>query len=149
MRNWQDAPTKETESEAAIIEYLVQIVDERVRQAGQNVLWDKGSTSYWFLFGLRLKGALIPHVNVLNDPDYLALMRDLFAEIFDFLMYAYRGDPALEMAELYRAFGSGIRCGPILLRLLPERARPQIEEMDEILDAQYEEDRRRQDQMGY
>jgi hypothetical protein len=59
------------------------------------------------------------------------------------------GNPAPEMAELYRAFGSGVHCGPILPLLLPDRACPQIEEMDAILHAQYEEDRRRADQMGY
>lgn len=144
MRDWQDALRKETESETAIIGYVVQTVEEHFRQVGRQVLLDKTPTSYWFLFGLRLYSALIPDVQMLHDPDYLAFLRDLFAEIFDFLMYTYEGNPAPTMAELCRALGSST-----LILILPERARPQIEKMDAILDAHYEEDRRRQDQMGY
>ena len=64
-------------------------------------------------------------------------------------MYAYGGNPAEQMAELHRAFGSGIRCGPILPLLLPAKAQPVIDEMNRILQEWYEDERRRQDQMGY
>ncbi len=133
----------------AIIEYILQITERHFAQAGRELQIDRGPTSYWFLFGLRLHSALIKHTDVLQDADYLAFLRGLFADIFDFLMFAYEGKPALELAELYRAFGSGITCGPILPLLLPVTAQPIMAEVDRILEEYYEEERRRQDQMGY
>jgi hypothetical protein len=145
-------PTQDNGEEAmakAVLRYAARMAEAHCVRTGRDFPMDREPTSSWFLFGLHLHGALIPHTDVLSAPEYLAFLRELFADLFDFWMVACAGHPAPQMAELYRAFGSGIHCGPILPLLLPERARPQIEEMEQILEAQYEEDRRRQDQMGY
>jgi hypothetical protein len=133
----------------AILQHVTRIVEKHFSQAGRDLPLDKNPTSYWFLFGVRLSSALIPHTEVLKDPAYLAFLRGLFAEIFDYLLVACEGNPAVEMAELYRAFGAGMDGEPILPLLLPERAKPVMAEMDRILAANHEEDMRRQDQMGY
>lgn len=141
-------PDEDAAARAAIV-YATRMAEAYFARAGRDFPLRGQPTSSWFLFGLDLHGALIPHADVLSDPGYLAFLRELFADLFDFWMIACAGNPAPQMAELYRAFGSGIRCGPILPLLLPERARPQLEAVDAILEAQNEEDRRRQDQMGY
>jgi hypothetical protein len=133
----------------AIIRRVADIAAAHFARAGRDFHLDTEPTTYWFLFGLHFQSAIVPHADVLSDPDYRAFLRGLFAEIFDLLMVAYEGNPAYELAELYRAFGSGIECGPILPLLLPGKARPVMEEMDRIREAQYEEDRWRADQMGY
>lgn len=133
----------------AIIAYIMQMAEQHFAEAGLELRINEEPTSYWFLFGVSLDCALIPHTRVLNDPGYLALLRALFEKIFDFLMYAYCGDPAAELSELYRAFGSGLDCGPILPLLLPASAQTVMVEVDRILDAYYEDSRLRADQMGY
>jgi len=139
----------EEKAVTAILQHTIQIAERHSAQVGRILQIDRTPTSYWFLFGVRLSSALIPHTDVLRDTDNLAFLRGIFAEIFDFLMLVYDGDPAWELSELHRAFGSGITCGPILPLLLPERAQPVMEEAERILDAAHEEEMRRQDQMGY
>ena len=159
------APADDEDATArAAIGYATRMARAHAARAGRTALLaalpggdgaaGREPTPSWFLFGLNLAGALIPHTDVLDDPDYVAFLRGLFADLFDFLVVVYRGDPARELAELYRAFGSGIRCGPVLpLLLLPEGARAGVAavmaEVDRILEAHYEDERRRQDQMGY
>lgn len=133
----------------AIIGYTTRIIEEHFARAGRDLNLDNRPTDYWFLYGVHLSSALVPHADVLDDPTYRAFLRAIFADIFDFLLFACEGDPAYELAELHRAFGSGIRCGPILPLLLPDRARDVMEEVDRLLTEWYEEDRRRADQMGY
>jgi len=140
---------EEDSAVAAVIQQVIQITEKHFAQAGRALQMERTPTSSWFSFGVRLRSALIPHTDVLHDADTLAFLRSLCAEIFDFLMFVYDSGPAREMAELDRTFGSGIRCGPILPLLLPDRAQSVMAEMNRILDADHEEEMRRQDQMGY
>ena len=137
------------EAETAIIHRIIQIAEEHCAEAGLELKIDKKPTSHWFLFGINLGAALIPHAGILSDAKYLAFLRRLFEEIFDFLMFAYDGAPAYTIYELSRAFGSGIGSGPVLPRLLPARAHPILTAVSEIAEAEHEEHMRRQDQMGY
>jgi len=137
------------EAETAIIQCIIQIAEKHCAEEGLEVKLDRKPTSYWFLFGMDLSAALIPHVGILSDAKYLAFLRRLFAEIFDFLMFAYDGAPAYTIHELSRAFGSRIGTGELLPMLLPARAQPVLTAVREIADAEHEELMRRQDQMGY
>jgi len=135
--------------EADIIQGVIEIAERHCAEAGREFKVDKGRTDYWFLFGINLQQALISHCNVLKDASYLEFLRRVFEEIFDFLMVAYDGDPAYTIFELSRAFGSCIDGGPTLPRLLPAKAKSVVEKAREIAVADWEEERRRQDQMGY
>lgn len=150
------------QAEAIITQQVIQIAVKHLKQHSAEAglesredetpiyesLLDKSPTS-WSMLGMYLHSDLIPHVRVLEDAEYLAFLRAMFAEIFDFLMFAYDGAPSYQVAELIRAFGSGLNKGPTLLRLLPDRANSIIVEADQILDEQHEEYLRRLDQMGY
>jgi hypothetical protein len=137
------------DAEKAILHHVIQIVEKHCAEYGLELKIDKKPTSYWFLFGVDLDAALIPHAGVLSDAGYLAFLRRLFEEIFDFLMFAYDGAPAYTIHELSRAFGFSISNGPVLQMLLPARAHPVLTAVREIADAEHEELMRRQDQMGY
>ena len=141
--------TERDEAEMAIIHRIIQIAEKHCAGNGLELKIDKKPTSYWFLFGIDLDAALIPHAGVLGDAKHLAFLRRLFEEIFDFLMFAYDGAPAYAIHELSRAFGSRISTGPVLPMLLPARAHPVLAAVSEIADAEHEELMRRQDQMGY
>jgi hypothetical protein len=131
------------DAEATFLQCVIQIAAEHFAAAGMELTIDKKRTSYWFLFGVNLRSALIPRANMLEDEKYLALLRGLFAEVFDFLVYAYDGSPAYTIHELSRGFGSG------MAQFLPERAKPVLMEVCRIAEAENEELRYRQDQMGY
>lgn len=137
------------EAETAIIGRVIQIAEKHHAANGQELKIDKKPTSYWFLFGLDLDAALIPHAAVLSDAQSLAFLRGLFEEVFDFLMFAYDGAPAYTLHELSRAFGSRTGTGPVLPMLLPARAHPVLAAVREIADAEHEDQISRQDQMGY
>ena len=141
--------TEYDEAEMAIIHRIIQIAEKHCAENGVELKIDKKPTTYWFLFGCNLDAALIPHAGLLGDAKYLAFLRRLFEEIFDFLMFAYDGEPAYTIHELSRAFGSSISTGPVLPMLLPARAHPILAAVSEIADAEHEELMRRQDQMGY
>lgn len=94
-------------AEAAITQHICQIAERHYGAVGLELKIDKEPTSYWFLFGVKLRSALIPHTRVLDDGKHLAFLQALFEEIFDFLMFAYDGAPAYAISELSRAFGSG------------------------------------------
>jgi hypothetical protein len=141
--------TEYDEAETAIIHRIIQIAEKHCAGNGLELKIDEKPTSYWFLFGCNLEAALIPHAGVLSDARYLAFLRRLFEEIFDFLMFAYDGAPAYTIHELSRAFGSKISTGPVLPMLLPARAHPVLTAVSEIAAAEHEELMRRQDQMGY
>lgn len=136
-------------AETIIIQHIVRVTEQHCAEAGWELKMDKKPTSYWFLVGLHLHAALIPHIRVLDDTRYFAFLRGLFEDVFDLLIFAYDGAPAYPIAEMTRAFGSGLNSGPTLPRLLPARARPLIAAADDILDAQHEDYMRRLDQMGY
>jgi hypothetical protein len=137
------------QAEMAIIHHIIRIAEKHCAENGVELKIDKKPTSYWFLFGTNLDAALIPHAVLLGDAGYLAFLRRMFEEIFDFLMFAYDGEPAYVIHELSRAFGSGISTGPVLPMLLPARAHSVLTAVSEIADAEHEELMRRQDQMGY
>lgn len=137
------------EAETAIIQCIIQITEKHCAEDGLELKIDKKPTSHWFLFGSDLSDALIPHAGIFSDAIYLAFLRRLFGEVFDFLMFAYDGAPAYTIYELSRAFGSRISTGPVLPMLLPARAQPVLTAAREIADAEHEELMRRQDQMGY
>ena len=141
--------TEVENAQAAIIQCTIQIAEKHFAEAELELQIDKRSTSYWFLFGNNLRAAVVPHANMLGDTKYLAFLRRLFEEIFDFLVFAYDGAPEYTIYELSRAFGSGIRTGPILPLLLPPRAHSILTTVSEIAEAEDDELRRRQDQMGY
>ena len=146
----QSMNSKEIErAEAAIIRHVLQIAEKHCAEAGVELKIEKRETSYWFSFGSDLRVALLPHTNMLKDETHLAFLRGLFAEVFDLLVFAYDGAPAYTIHELSRAFGAGISTGPILPLLLPGRARPILEKVREIAEAEHEEEMRRQDQSGY
>jgi hypothetical protein len=137
------------EAEMAIIQCIIQIAEKHCAGNGLELKIDRKPTSYWFLFGTHLDAALIPHAGVFTDAKYLAFLRRLFEEVFDFLMFAYDGAPAYTIHELSRAFGTRISTGPVLPMLLPARAHPVLTAVREIADAEHEDLMRRQDQMGY
>ena len=137
------------EAEKAILQHVIQIVEKHGAEYGVELKIDRKPTSYWFLFGVDLDAALIPHAGVLSDAGHLAFLRRLFEEVFDFLMFAYDGAPAYTIHELSRAFGYNLSTGPVLPMLLPARAHPVLTAVSEIAAAEHEELMRRQDQMGY
>ena len=133
----------------AIIEQVIELADRHAAAAEAALKLDRSPTDHWFLFGVRLSSAVVSHAQVLDDPAQLARLRSLFAEVFDLLMAAYDGAPIEPVAELSRAFGSEVDGGPILKRLLPDRAKPVVAEADRLLELWAEDDRRRADQSGY
>ena len=137
------------EAEMAIIHCVIQITEKHCAANALELKIDKTPTSYWFLFGINLDAALIPHAGLFGDPEYLAFLRRLFEEVFDFLMFAYDGAAAHTIHELSRAFGSRTSTGPVLPMLLPAWAHPVLAAASEIADAEHEDLMRRQDQMGY
>jgi len=141
--------TEIEKAEASIIHCVIQIAEKHCAEAGLELKIDKKPTSYWFSFGIDLSFALIPHTSRLGDASYLAFLRRLFEEIFDFLVFAYDGAPAHTIYELSRAFGSGVNTGPTLPQLLPARAHRILTAVSEIAEAEHEDLMRRQDQLGY
>lgn len=152
--SWREAQAVEAE----FIQHAFRIVEagcaagsafELLPTLTLDTLLNQPAPNDWWMAGLRLHGALIRHANELKDARKLAFLRQRFAEIFDFLLFAYDGDPAYPMAEMDRAFGSGIECGPILKLLWPVKAAEAVAAADRISAAEHEEQLRRQDQMGY
>jgi hypothetical protein len=143
------SPDERKRAVTAVIGRVVEIVDRHAAATGKALKLDRTPTDDWFLFGVRLSSAVISHTRVLSDPTQLASLRGLFAEIFDLLMVAYDGAPCEPIAELMRAFGSGIECGPVLKKLLPDRAQPVVAEADRLLERWADDERQRADQSGY
>jgi hypothetical protein len=141
--------TEYDDAEKAIVHRIIQIAEKHCAENGLELKIDRNPTSYWFLFGCDLDAALIPNAGILADAEYLAFLRRLFEDVFDFLMFAYAGEPAYTIHELSRAFGSRTGTGPVLPMLLPARAHSVLAAASEIADAEHEDLMRRQDQMGY
>jgi hypothetical protein len=128
------------------MENITAIAARHAAAANRTLKLDAIDTDDWSRFARSLKDATLPHSRLLDDSEYFAFLRTMFAEIYDFLDTAYRGDPSRQVYYLLDGFGWD---GQPFAALLPDRAKPMLWEARDIAEAAAEEQRLRDDQMGY
>ena len=132
--------------EVEVMQCIVGIAKKHAAMAGRELHFGTTDTSDWFRFGGNLKDAILPEKRLLNDPNYLAFLRGMVAEIYDFLHRVYAGDPSKQIYYLLDSFGWD---GQPFAQLLPDRATPALWKARDIAEGAAEEQRLRDDQMGY
>jgi len=128
------------------MERITAIARRHGSKAGRPLKLDNLDMNDWSRFTNDLKAATLPQDRLLDDQDYVWFLRDMFVEIHDFLEHAYGGDPSEQIYYLLDSFGWG---GQPFATLLPERAKPMLWKTRNIAEARADEQRLRDDQMGY
>ncbi len=132
--------------ESQTMDRVVSIAIKHAALAGRALAIADADKSDWSSFGSCFKEAILPDTSALENPRDLAYLRAMVAEIYDFLHYAYAGDPSQQIYCLLDSFGWD---GQPFARLLPDRAKPALWKARDIAEAAAEDQRLRDDQMGY
>lgn len=150
FEKWQELPplgewlkVERTEKEQA--EYAFLILKKHFALDGLKVREDKPSFS-WTSFGWDL------YLNIddfVRDRARQTMLKNLLAELIDFCEAATGEFFAYYLSVIVEKFIDRDPPRSKFVPLLPAKALAQFDEIDEIMQRQYEEDMERQNQMGY